>query len=98
MFSRRSLVTGAASAAFVGFPSSENLASGTAKGSYVQMGTSITAGLRAPDAYRSPAIVGEMLGITAFNVGFEGSYVGPGLNPDADEFSLLRLSQAIAAG
>lgn len=66
-------------------------------GLYVQMGTSITAGLRAPDAYRTPAIVGERLGIPAVNVGFEGSCAGPHVYPNFEDLSLYRLADAIVS-
>jgi hypothetical protein len=64
-------------------------------GLYVQMGTSITAGIRAPDAYRSPAIVGECLGMEAVNVGFEGASACTGHSPEFDQLSLVRLVDAI---
>jgi len=66
-------------------------------GLYAQMGTSITAGLRAPDAYRAPAIVGERLQIDAVNVGFESTYTGIGIHDDFDQLSLLALSEAIVS-
>lgn len=62
---------------------------------YVQMGTSITAGLRAPGAYQAPAVVGERLHMDAVNVGFEGACAGIGISGDYDQISLYALSNAI---
>jgi hypothetical protein len=96
---RRSLLTGIGAAGVALWYSRVRLENDRFTGGlYVQMGTSITAGLRAPDAYRAPAIVGERLQLHAVNVGFEGSYAGIGIQPDYDQISLCALSDAIASG
>jgi lysophospholipase L1-like esterase len=68
------------------------------KGIYVQMGTSITAGLHVPGAYVTPIIVGSRLNLTSVNVGFDGGYAGILQYPGLDEFSLCRLVDAITSG
>jgi hypothetical protein len=68
------------------------------KGIYVQMGTSITAGLHAPGAYVTPIIVGSRLNLTPVNVGFDGGYAGVLHYSGFDELSLCRLVDAIASG
>jgi GDSL-like Lipase/Acylhydrolase family len=53
-------------------------------GVYVQMGTSITAGLHAPGANMTPIIVGRRLNLTPVNVGIDGTCAAAvGLTRDA---------------
>jgi lysophospholipase L1-like esterase len=68
------------------------------KGIYVQMGTSVTAGLHAPGANLTPVVVGERLNLFAINVGFDGACAGPFQRPDLDNFSLYKLVDAIISG
>lgn len=67
-------------------------------GVYVQMGTSITAGIHAPGAYLTPFIVGSRLNLTPINVGFSGAAVGVNERPVHDAFSLCLLVDAITSG
>lgn len=69
----------------------------TTKGIYVQMGTSITAGIHAPGAYLTPFIVGSRLNLTPINVGFSGAGVGIYERPTNDAFSLHQLVNAITS-
>src|SRR6267378_4496731 len=69
-----------------------------AKGIYVQMGSSISAGLHAPGAYDTPIIVGSRLNLTPINVGFDGGYAGILNYPELDLLSLCRLVDAITSG
>jgi lysophospholipase L1-like esterase len=68
------------------------------KGVYVQMGTSITAGIYAPGAYLTPIIVGSRLNLTPVNVGFSATGVGGYQGPINDDFSLRKLVDAITSG
>jgi hypothetical protein len=68
------------------------------RGIYVQMGSSITAGLHAPGAYVTPIIVGSRLNLTPVNVGFDGGYAGIIHYPGLDELSLCQLVDAITSG
>ena len=68
------------------------------KGVYVQMGTSITAGIHAPGAYLTPVIVGSRLNLTPINVGFSGAGAGVYQRPANDDFSLRELVDAITSG
>jgi lysophospholipase L1-like esterase len=68
------------------------------KGIYVQMGTSITAGIHAPGAYLTPVIVGSRLNLTPINVGFDGTCAGAHVRQCFDQFSLCQLVDAIASG
>ncbi len=68
------------------------------KGMYVQMGTSVTAGLHAPGANLTPIVVGERLGVVPVNVGFDGACAGAYGRPHSDNFSLCRLVDAIISG
>jgi hypothetical protein len=68
------------------------------RGIYVQMGTSITAGLHAPGAYVTPIIVGSRLHLTPVNVGFDGGCAAIANYPGIDELSLCRLVDAITSG
>ncbi|MET4798974.1 SGNH/GDSL hydrolase family protein [Bradyrhizobium sp. LB11.1] len=68
------------------------------KGVYVQMGSSITAGLHSPGSYLTPVIVGSRLNLTPINVGFDGACAGAYERPNADEFSLCKLVDAITSG
>jgi lysophospholipase L1-like esterase len=68
------------------------------RGIYVQMGTSITAGLHGPGANLTPTTVGSRLNLMPINVGFDGAYVGTLHDPIMDEFSLCRLVDAILSG
>ena len=67
-------------------------------GVYVQMGTSITAGIHAPGAYLTPVIVGSRLNLTPINVGFSGAGAGVYQRPANDDFSLRELVDAITSG
>ena len=62
------------------------------------MGTSITAGIHAPGAYLTPAIVGSRLNLVPVNVGFDGACAGAYERPYSDDFSLRRLVDAITSG
>ncbi len=100
--SRRSLLKGIG-AAGVGIGAAgvalwHSRSGAASKGVYVQMGTSITAGLRAPGAYQTPWIVGERLHMDAVNVGFEGACAAIGIRGDYDQISLYALSTAIVSG
>src|SRR5260370_26099940 len=66
-------------------------------GIYVQMGTSITAGIHAPGAYLTPFIVGSRLNLTPINVGFDGACAGVYQRPVNDDFSLRKLADAITS-
>jgi lysophospholipase L1-like esterase len=66
-------------------------------GAYVQMGSSITAGLHGPGAYVSPYVVGERLNLTPVNAGFDGATATPSGRPGPDDFCLERLVDAIHA-
>lgn len=66
------------------------------RGIYVQMGTSITAGLHGPGANLTPITVGARLNLTPVNVGFDGAC--PGHNSNMDEFSLCWLVDAFISG
>jgi lysophospholipase L1-like esterase len=66
-------------------------------GTYVQMGTSITAGLHVPGAYIAPIIVGSRLHLTPINVGFDGACAGAYERPYSDDFSLCKLVDAITS-
>ena len=69
------------------------------KGVYVQMGTSITAGLHSPGAYITPVIVGSRLNLTPVNVGFDGACAGVYDRPaSSDDLSLCKLVNAITSG
>lgn len=68
------------------------------KGVYVQMGTSITAGIHAPGAYLTPVIVGSRLNLTPINVGFDSTCAGAYDLQCYDHFSLCRLVDAITSG
>jgi lysophospholipase L1-like esterase len=68
------------------------------KGVYVQMGTSITAGLHAPGAYLTPITVGSRLNLIPINVGFDGACAGAYERPYADDFSLYKLVDAVTSG
>jgi lysophospholipase L1-like esterase len=68
------------------------------RGIYVQMGTSITAGLHGPGANLIPITVGSRLNLTPINVGFDGGYAGNLNYPNSDELSLCRLVDAIISG
>jgi lysophospholipase L1-like esterase len=68
------------------------------KGVYVEMGTSITAGIHAPGAYLTPVIVGSRLNLTPINVGFSGAGAGVYERPVNDDFSLRALVDAITSG
>src|ERR1700730_15752173 len=68
------------------------------RGIYVQMGSSITAGLHGPGAYLTPVIVGSRLNLTPINVGFDGGYAGTLNSPNTDELSLCWLVDAIISG
>jgi hypothetical protein len=65
------------------------------RGIYVQMGSSITAGLHGPGANLTPIIVGSRLNLTAVNVGFDGGYADILNRPNLDELSLCWLVDAI---
>ena len=66
------------------------------RGIYVQMGTSITAGLHGPGANLTPITVGARLNLTPINVGFDGACAGH--NSNMDEFSLCWLVDALISG
>jgi len=68
------------------------------RGIYVQMGTSITAGLHGPGANMTPITVGSRLNLAPVNVGFDGTCAGPLYRPGMDEFSLSGLVDAITSG
>jgi lysophospholipase L1-like esterase len=68
------------------------------RGIYVQMGTSITAGVHGPGAYLTPLIVGARLNLTAINVGFDGACAAMLREPDRDAFSLCCLVDAFISG
>jgi lysophospholipase L1-like esterase len=68
------------------------------QGVYVQMGTSITAGIHAPGAYLTPVVVGSRLNLTPINVGFDGACAGIYNRPYLDELSLCRLTDSILSG
>ena len=68
------------------------------KGIYVQMGTSITAGLHAPGANLTPITVGSRLNLTTVNFGFDGAYTGQLNDPVMDHFSLCALADALTSG
>jgi len=68
------------------------------KGIYVQMGTSVTAGLHAPGANLTPVVVGEQLNLVPINVGFDGACAGAYQRPNFDDFSLCKLVDAIISG
>jgi len=67
-------------------------------GTYVQMGTSITAGLHGPGAHLIPITVGSRLNLTPINVGVDGTCAGVYERPYYDDFSLRRLVDAIVSG
>ena len=67
-------------------------------GIYVQMGTSITAGLHGPGANLTPVVVGSRLNLTPVNVGFDGACAATLHNRNQDEFSLCWLVDAIISG
>jgi len=69
------------------------------KGVYVQMGSSVTAGLHAPWAFVTPVVVGSRLNLTPVNVGFDGACAGVYDCPIAsDDLSLCKLVDAIISG
>ena len=68
------------------------------KGIYVQMGTSVTAGLHAPGANLTPIVVGERLNLVPINVGFDAACAGAYERPHYDDFSLCKLVDAIILG
>jgi hypothetical protein len=67
-----------------------------APGLYVQLGTSITAGVHAPGADLTPSVVGARLNLDAVNLGFDGACCGiyPGSN---EPISLCRMVDAIVS-
>lgn len=65
------------------------------RGVYVQMGTSITAGLHAPGANLTPFTVGSRLNLTPINLGFDGACAGAFQRPYIDDFSLCKLVDSI---
>ena len=65
------------------------------RGIYVQMGTSVTAGLHGPGANMTPITVGSRLNLAPVNVGFDGACTGTLNLPGLDEFSLSWLVEAI---
>jgi lysophospholipase L1-like esterase len=67
-------------------------------GVYVQMGSSVTAGIHAPGAYLTPVTVGSRLNLTPVNVGFDGACAGVYQRPANDDFSLRKLVDAITSG
>jgi lysophospholipase L1-like esterase len=69
-----------------------------ADGRYVQLGTSITSGTGTRRGDRTPAIVGERLGIRAINGGYPGSCAGKHKVPELDPTSLYSLADAISSG
>jgi lysophospholipase L1-like esterase len=68
------------------------------RGIYVQMGTSITAGLHAPGGNMTPITVGARLNLTPINVGFDGACATTIQEPARDAFSLGWLVDAIVSG
>jgi lysophospholipase L1-like esterase len=68
------------------------------KGVYVQMGTSITAGIHAPGAYLTPITAASRLNLTPINVGFDGTCAGAYERPHFDPFSLCKLVDGITSG
>jgi lysophospholipase L1-like esterase len=71
---------------------------GPPRGIYVQMGTSITAGLHGPGANLTPTTVGSRLNLMPVNVGFDGACAATLDDPSRDEFSLCRLVDAVISG
>jgi lysophospholipase L1-like esterase len=67
------------------------------RGIYVQMGTSITAGLHAPGAYMTPVVVGSRLNLVPMNIGFDGACAGIYGNSN-NPVSLCSLVDAIISG
>jgi lysophospholipase L1-like esterase len=67
-------------------------------GVYVQMGTSITAGIHAPGAYLTPVIVGSRLNLVPVNVGFDGTCAGAYERAHFDNFALCKLVDAVTSG
>jgi lysophospholipase L1-like esterase len=65
------------------------------RGVYVQMGTSITAGLHGPGAHLTPFTVGSRLNLTPINVGFDMACAGAYEGSHADDFSLCKLVDSI---
>jgi hypothetical protein len=64
---------------------------------YVQMGTSVTEGLR-PSTSITPSIVGDRLGMPGINAGLPGACTGHHKYPEIDHRSLFSLADAIVSG
>lgn len=70
---------------------------GFSRGTYIQMGTSITSGV-VPDAGITPSIVGDRLGILGINAGMPGACTGHHKYPQIDNRSLYCLVDGIISG
>lgn len=68
------------------------------EGVYLQLGTSITAGLHGPGSNLTPITVGQRLNLVPINGGFDGGYVGYYDHRYSDDFSLQALSASIISG
>lgn len=66
-------------------------------GSYVQMGTSVTAGVT-ESASITPTIVGNRLNMLGINAGLHGACVGHHKFPEIDQRSLFSLVDALVSG
>ncbi|MCA6106965.1 SGNH/GDSL hydrolase family protein [Bradyrhizobium cenepequi] len=67
------------------------------RGTYLQMGTSITAGVT-PKAGRTPALVGDQLGMVGINGGIAGAWVGHHTVAGRDHRSLFAVVDAVISG
>jgi lysophospholipase L1-like esterase len=68
-----------------------------AGGAYIQMGTSVTAGI-VERANITPAVVGDRLGMLAVNAGLHGACVGSNKNEGVEDRSLYCLVDAKVSG
>ena len=67
------------------------------RGIYLQMGTSITAGVT-PEAGLTPALVGDHLGMVGINAGLYGACAARRTVPGVDQLALFALVDAVISG